>query len=113
MNHDTVPLREYLELKVDGLRRETELRAALTTMALDKAAESVTVHLAGMNEWRGALTDQSRTMATRDELTALTKTVEQLRLANANKDGRQAVIALVVGFGVSLLTALIVKYMSP
>jgi hypothetical protein len=98
-----VPLRDYIERRLDDLDRRYEQRFADGLAAITKAEQAINDRLAGMNEFRDALKDQASRMATRAELEAVGELVSELRRAKAHLDGRLVMLATVVSAAVSLL----------
>jgi len=98
-----IPLRDYIERRLEDLDRRYEQRFSDGLAAIQKAEDAINARLAGMNEFRDALKDQSGKMATRLELETLANTVAELRRAKAHLDGRLVMLAAVVSAAVSLL----------
>jgi SMC interacting uncharacterized protein involved in chromosome segregation len=117
-----VTLREHLERQIVDLARRIDQRFAATEQAVMKAEQMMNERLAGMNEFRDALRDQSQQfaaradvarteqqinllqqqVATRIEMEKLEDQVNELQRARANLDGR----LLVLAGGLSIVTSL-------
>jgi SMC interacting uncharacterized protein involved in chromosome segregation len=117
-----VSLREHLERQIADLARRIDQRFAATEQAVMKAEQMMNERLAGMNEFRDALRDQShqfaaradvtrteqqinlmqQQMATRIEMEKLDGQINELQRARANLDGR----LLVLAGGLSIVTSL-------
>jgi SMC interacting uncharacterized protein involved in chromosome segregation len=117
-----VSLREHLERQIADLARRIDQRFAATEQAVLKAEQMMNERLAGMNEFRDALRDQSQQFAaradvsrteqqinllqqqaaTRIEMEKLEEQVNELQRARANLDGR----LLVLAGGLSIVTSL-------
>jgi hypothetical protein len=96
-----IPLRDYIERRLEDLDRRYEQRFTDSQSAITKAERAINDRLAGMNEFRDALKDQSSRMATRLEMEALAERVAELRRAKAHVDGRLVMLAVVVSAIVS------------
>lgn len=102
-----VPLREHFNSEVAGLRREIEGVAAAAKLALESADKATAIADANFekrmdttNEWRAALEDQSKRLAT-------TETVETLKArVEAIEKKLDAMLNKVIGFGL-LITVIV------
>lgn len=102
-----VPLREYFDLKIASLNEKEQLRAQLTSLALDKAETAMSARLTSMNEFRDSLKDQASRMATRDELERVENAINELRTLQSNWDARAAMIAFIMSGIMSAISALV------
>jgi len=129
---ELVSLREYVDMRFHAAERAVETRfvaqekavgAALEAAdrAVTKAEAATERRLEGMNEFRAALSDNSRILMPRAEsearITSVSDRVEELIKRMDAKDGRSAgrsdvwgwifgAIGLILAFGVLLLKAL-------
>ena len=99
---EVVPLKEYLDRRIDDLATRVFERFTLNDDAIGEARRGVNDRLNAMNEFRDALRDQASRMATRIELSRLDEEVQAVRRNESNRDGRQAVLSLLVSGAVSL-----------
>ncbi len=72
-----VSLRDYLETRIDALQIYLETRIGALEKATDMARGAMEIRLAGMNEFRDTLKDQTARMPTRTELEAAVTTIER------------------------------------
>lgn len=88
--------------------QEQAVAAALASQekAVAKAEAASERRFEGVNEFRGALTDQANRMATRVEVDRLDEVVQGLQRAKANQDGRMVVVTAAISIGISLLMSL-------
>jgi hypothetical protein len=110
---DEVALKEYFEKLLGELDKRYAERFRLNDDAIAKAERLMNERLSGMNEIRGALKDQSSTMATRIEVGIVSDQVQELRRDKANIDGRFAIIAVVISMVVSALVAFGAHFVLP
>jgi hypothetical protein len=96
--HDTVPLRDYFDQRIDEIARVT----ALTAAAMDKRLE-------GMNEFREQLNTQAKSFYLRQEHDSfaerITGDIRLLRESKANLEGKASQLSvsiaiLIAGLGV-------------
>lgn len=94
----TVPLREYLESRIDGLDKAVKL-----------AADGLEYRLHAMNEFRDALKDQASRLATREEISAreqiMDARIKSLEVSRAYAAGVGAAAGILGG----VVTAAIIK----
>lgn len=107
-----IALKEHLERRLDDLDRRYEQRFELNELALTKAERSMSDRLAGMNEFREALKDQSSRMITRTEHERLADLVQELRQTHANLEGRLFVLPLLVSGIASIIVSLVVFWIT-
>ena len=101
-----VALRDYIDQRLGDFDRRVSDRFMLNDVAIREAKDGINARLAGMNEFRDALKDQTNRMATRLELEKLTGDVEDLRRTKANFEGRMIVIATLASFAMSLIVGI-------
>ncbi len=113
-----VPLKEHLEQafrfldrhyesKIDALDRYYESQNFSMREAVKKANDELNSRLAGMNEFRDALKDQSGTLATKAELNMVEKQVRALELSKENLAGRATSAAILWSAALSVIVSLI------
>lgn len=110
-------LREAAEKEIAALERTLTSRLDAAQRAVEKAEHSVDLRLAGMNEFRSALTDQAATFLTRQEsdiwrsnlLEKVHSLETRLDKAEGRGGGMQALWGWIIA-GVLLLLALIEKW---
>lgn len=71
MPEDAVSLREYMDARLDSLRREMDILLAAANLATSKSEQAIDYRLQHLNEFRDSLQDQTRGYATKNELNAL------------------------------------------
>jgi hypothetical protein len=121
-DEERVSMRDYLEGKVEDLRREflagvVDLRREIQSEvnhqkeAVAKAERTMNERLAGMNEFRDTLRDQAGRFITSDRLEeiklALEKRLTYLELQMSNWQGRLVVLGAVWSVVIIVVTALI------
>ena len=72
--------------------------------ALKAALNSMEHRLAGMNEFRDSLRDQTGTFVSRGEHDQLARQISEMRTAVASMQSRLTTIAAIIAFAVSLLS---------
>ena len=92
--NDNVPLRAYVDARIDDLKEA--IADARTTM--DK-------RLDGMNEFRDSLRDQADRFATIERVDALEKLVQELRMVGSGTVGRTVGLAQWYGWIVAAIAA--------
>ncbi len=99
-----VPLRTYVDARLDALDRRVGELDANGKLAVEKAATALNARLDTMNEFRGALNDLASRAATRDQLDALREKVSDIRITVAVVS---ALMSLAISIGVALITRLL------
>ncbi len=69
--HTAVALRDYMDARLDAMDKAIALQFRSNEIAIAKAESAVDYRLAGLNEFRQSLADQSKAFVTRNELEAL------------------------------------------
>jgi len=106
--------------RIEALRREVNIRFDAIEKAVTKAEGAADRRFESVNEFRGQLNDQTRTLLPRpeadtkfraqdDKIEALTKTITALQTSQANQQGRASVIAAVVSIAASALVSILVR----
>jgi len=95
-------LDRLFQQRLDDLDRRLTDRFHLNDAAVNEARKVISERLASMNEFRDALRDQANRMATRLELEAVDKDVQQLQLAKSNLDGRLVMVSGVISAAVAI-----------
>ena len=112
MSENEVPLKEYLEAQIEGVRCESVQKFKSVHDAISKAEDQLNRRLEAMNEFRDALKDQTAQLVTRSEYSSGHKSVEeklrQLELDKANFEGRAAIVASLVSVAVSIVTGVVI-----
>lgn len=98
--HNSVPIRDYIDAEIDAVREATTV-----------AHKALEHRLDGMNEFRAALGDQSRTMVTRSEMDASLKSllsdVDSLKESRAELRGKASQSSVTIAYVFAALGALL------
>ena len=97
-----VSQKEYFDRVIHDLDRRYEQRFEAQNLAIRKAEAAIDERLRGMNEFRRAMDDMTRTFTPLAAYQKLDDAVNDLQRAKANLDGRMAVISFIVSALVSL-----------
>ena len=115
-----IPLRDYVDSRMLAVRDYVDARFGSLALAVDKAEAQMHERLAGMNEFREALKDQTKHYLTRAEheqavefqrqrIAELTQRVWELEQAKADQGGRQAMLLTVITVGLAIFS-LVLKF---
>ena len=109
-----ISIKEYLQSQVSWLDKYFQSQIHSIHDAVNKANDSLSTRLDGMNEFRLSLKDQAGQFATKNEVKMQFESIDQrlksLEISKANLDGKTSIISAIVAIVVSLLTALAVNY---
>jgi predicted transcriptional regulator len=107
-----VPLKEYLEKRLDEMSCRIKQRFEEVDANVAKAEQQLNHRLEGMNEFRESLRDQSSRFMTRMEYEyahkGLDEKVRAMELAKATLEGRAATVSVLISVVVSVVTGVVI-----
>lgn len=105
-----VALEREMVLRVNELDKRVEQRFQDNAKAVEIAMRGLEVRLTAMNEFRGALTDQTKTFITRHELEVVSARIASLEEYKHTGQGKSqqttvimGIIFVLVGFGLRFI----------
>jgi hypothetical protein len=87
---DDIGIHAYVDIRLMDMNLRYQQRFDATEAAIAKAEDAMTVRFAGVNEFRAALSDQTRTFITRQEHDTLITRIDRLEARLNIHDGRGA-----------------------
>ena len=97
---DEISLKQYMETRIESLRREIDIALAAANLATSKSEQAIDYRLQHLNDFRNSLQDQTRGYATKAELEALRE------MHTAEIKGLQKIVYALTG-GLVILQALL------
>lgn len=101
---DGVPIRVYIDTRVEAIERQISVLDANIKLSVTKAESSLTARLDAMNEFRGSLNDLANRAATRAEVEAVKEKVNDI---GKTASVTAALVAVVVSIVIVLLSRFI------
>lgn len=107
-----VTLRDYVDFRLNEMNQRLTDRFISQETAVLRADGVLTARLESMNEFRQALTDQTKHFVTRPEHEKLDESIRRLEQSKANLDGRMLVAGVAASAFVSLIISLVLLIIS-
>ena len=101
-DREVVSLKEFIEAKLHSQAKLFETKLDAVEKATLLAKESIDQRLAGMNEFRDALKDQTANLVTRGEFDRQTGEINSLKLTRAVLEGKASQGAVYIGYVIAV-----------